>query len=445
MPGPDADPEVAARRTVETVWRIESPRLLGALVRLVRDVGLAEELAQEALVAALEAWPREGVPANPGAWLTTTAKRRGIDRLRRDASWRQREAQIALELEDAPEAAFANAEARRDEDIEDDLLRLMFVACHPVLSPEAQVALTLRLLGGLSTPEIARAFLVPEATIAQRIVRAKRQLAEARAPFESPRGAERDARIGAVLAVLYLVFNEGYAASAGEDWMRPQLAQEAMRLGRQLLALAPAHAEAHGLQALMELQASRFRARRGADGQPVRLAEQDRARWDPLLVQRGLALLERAEKLSAVRGPYTLQAGIAACHARATRAEATDWVRIAALYTALMQVAGSPVVALNRAVAMGMAFGPEAALPLLDELAQEPALRGYYLLPAAKAEMLERAGRKDEAAREWRSAAAVAANRRERDWLEARAAMLARAASSSPPSSSPPSSSPPSS
>jgi RNA polymerase sigma factor (sigma-70 family) len=424
MPGPDADHAISARRTVEAVWRIESPRLLGALVRLVRDVELAEELAQDALLAALEAWPREGVPANPGAWLTTTAKRRGIDRLRRDASWREREGEIARELEDAPEAAFASADSRRDEDIEDDLLRLMFIACHPVLSPEAQVALTLRLLGGLSTPEIARAFLTPEPTIAQRIVRAKRQLAEARAPFESPHGEEREERIDAVLAVLYLVFNEGYSASAGEDWLRPQLAQEAMRLGRQLLALAPAHAEAHGLQALMELQASRFRARGGADGQPVRLAEQDRARWDPLLVQRGLALLERAEKLSAVRGPYTLQAGIAACHARATRAEDTDWVRIAALYTALLQVAGSPVVALNRAVAMGMAFGPATALPLLEALSEEPALRDYHLLPAAQADMLERAGRAAEAVRSWRAAAAMAANPRERAWLEARAATL---------------------
>jgi RNA polymerase sigma factor (sigma-70 family) len=426
MPGPDADHALAARRTVEAVWRIESPRLLGALVRLLRDVELAEELAQDALLAALEAWPREGVPANPGAWLTTTAKRRGIDRLRREAAWRHREAEIARGLEEAPEAAFASAEARLDEDIEDDLLRLMFIACHPVLSPEAQVALTLRLLGGLSTHEIARAFLTPEPTIAQRIVRAKRQLAEARAPFESPRGVERAQRIDAVLAVLYLVFNEGYAASAGDDWMRPQLAQEAMRLGRQLLALAPAHAEAHGLQALMELQASRFRARHGPDGQPVRLAEQDRARWDPLLVQRGLALLERAESLSPVRGPYTLQAGIAACHARATHAEATDWVRIAALYTALMQVAGSPVVALNRAVAMGMAFGPEAALPLLASLSEEPALRGYYLLPAARADMLERAGRAAEAARAWRAAAALAGNPRERDWLISRAVMLER-------------------
>jgi RNA polymerase sigma factor (sigma-70 family) len=430
MPGPDADSASTARRTIETVWRMEAPRLLGALVRLVRDVDLAEELAQVALLAALEAWPREGIPANPGAWLTTTAKRRGIDRLRRDSSWREREAEIARELDDAPEAAFAMAETRRDEVIGDDLLRLMFIACHPVLSPEAQVALTLRLLGGLSTAEIARAFLTAEATIAQRIVRAKRQLAEARAPFESPQGAEREQRIGAVLSVLYLVFNEGYAASAGEDWLRPELAQEAMRLGRQLLALAPTHAEAHGLQALMELQASRFRARHGFDGQPVRLAEQDRARWDPLLVQRGLALLERAESLSPVRGPYTLQAGIAACHARATRAEATDWVRIAALYTGLMQVAGSPVVALNRAVAMGMAFGPAAALPLLDALSDEPALRDYHLLRAAQADMLERAGHAAEAARAWRAAAAIAGNARERAWLEARAATLERDASS---------------
>jgi RNA polymerase sigma-70 factor (ECF subfamily) len=422
MPGPDPARVEAARRTVEAVWRIESPRLLGALVRMLRDVDLAEELAQDALLAALEAWPRDGVPDNPGAWLMTTAKRRGIDRLRRHALQHERDAEIARSLEDAPGAAYDAAQARIDEDIEDDLLRLMFVACHPVLSPEAQVALTLRLLGGLETAEIARAFLVPEATVAQRIVRAKRQLEQARAPFETPRGAERDARIGAVLSVLYLVFNEGYAASGGEHWLRPPLAQEAMRLGRQLLALAPLHAEAHGLQALMELQASRFRARSGNDGAPVRLDEQDRARWDRLLIGRGLALLERAEALSPSRGGYTLQAGIAACHARAARAEDTDWVRIAALYTALAQVAGSPVVELNRAVAMGMAFGADAALPLLDALSHEPSLRGYHLLPAARAEMLERAGRMQEATAAWRDAAALAGSARERDWLLARAA-----------------------
>jgi RNA polymerase sigma factor (sigma-70 family) len=427
MPGPDPLHADAARRTVEAVWRIEAPRLLGALVRMLRDVDLAEELAQDALLAALEAWPREGVPEHPGAWLTTAAKRRGIDRLRRDAAWREREPELARQLEAAPEDALARDEARRDEGIEDDLLRLMFIACHPALSAEAQVALTLRLLGGLSTAEIARAFLTSEATVAQRIVRAKRQLEDARAPFEAPRGAEREARIDAVLAVLYLVFNEGYAASAGEDWLRPQLAQEAMRLGRQLLALAPAHAEAHGLQALMELQASRFRARRGADGGPVRLAEQDRARWDRLLVQRGLALLARAEALSAARGPYTLQAGIAACHARAAHADATDWVRIAALYTTLAQVAASPVVELNRAVALGMAFGPQTALPLLDALAEAPALRGYHLLPAARADMLERAQRPEEAAAAWREAAALAGSARERDWLLARATTLGRA------------------
>jgi len=421
MPGPDPAQVEKARRTVEAVWRIESPRLLGALVRMLRDVDLAEELAQDALLAALESWPRDGVPENPGAWLMTTAKRRGIDRLRRHALQHEREAQIARALEDAPASAFDAAQAKLDEDIEDDLLRLMFIACHPVLSPEAQVALTLRLLGGLETTEIARAFLVPEATVAQRIVRAKRQLEQARAPFEAPRGSERDARIGAVLAVLYLVFNEGYAASAGEDWLRPQLAQEAMRLGRQLLALASRHAEAHGLQALMELQASRFRARSGGDGAPVRLDEQDRARWDRLLIGRGLALLERAEALSPARGAYTLQAGIAACHARAARAEDTDWVRIAALYTALAQVAGSPVVDLNRAVAMGMAFGPDAALPLLDALAHEGKLRGYHLLPAARADMLERAGRAQEAASAWREAAALAGSAREREWLLARA------------------------
>jgi RNA polymerase sigma factor (sigma-70 family) len=421
MPGPDPAPEAKARRAVEAVWRIESPRLLGALVRMLRDVDLAEELAQDALLAALEHWPVEGVPENPGAWLMTTAKRRGIDRLRQHALHHEREAELALTLEEAADDREAQQGARLDEDIEDDLLRLMFIACHPVLSPEAQVALTLRLLGGLSTSEIARAFLTPEPTIAQRIVRAKRALEEARAPFESPRGEERETRIGAVLAVLYLVFNEGYAASAGEDWLRPQLAQEAMRLGRQLLALAPAHAEAHGLQALMELQASRFGARHGSDGAPVRLDEQDRSRWDRLLVERGLALLARAEALEPRRGPYTLQAGIAACHARAARAEETDWVRIAALYTALAQVAGSPVVELNRAVAMGMAFGPKMALPLLEALSNEPALRNYHLLPAATADMLARAGDPEAAAQAWRAAAALAPSQREREWLLARA------------------------
>jgi RNA polymerase sigma factor (sigma-70 family) len=421
MPGPYPSPAEKARRTVEAVWHIESPRLLGALVRMVRDVDLAEELAQDALLAALEAWPRDGTPDNPGAWLTTTAKRRGIDRLRQRALHHEREAEVARALEDAPDEAHEHEQAKLDEEIEDDLLRLMFIACHPVLSPDGQVALTLRLLGGLSTPEIARAFLTPEPTIAQRIVRAKRALEEARAPFESPRGEAREARMGAVLAVLYLVFNEGYAASAGEDWLRPQLAHEAMRLGRQLLALAPRHAEAHGLQALMELQASRFPARHDAQGKPVRLEEQDRARWDGLLRERGLATLERAEKMAAQRGPYALQAGIAACHARARRVEDTDWVRIAALYTALVQVAGSPVVELNRAVAMGMAFGPQVALPLLDALADEPSLRAYYLLPAARADMLARDGQDEAAAAAWRQAASLAPSTRERDWLEARA------------------------
>jgi RNA polymerase sigma factor (sigma-70 family) len=420
MPGPDPTPEAQARRTVEAVWRIESPRLLGALVRLVRDVDLAEELAQDALLAALESWPRDGVPDNPGAWLVTTARRRGIDRLRRHALQHEREAEIARALDEVPHEAFEHAQDRLDEDIEDDLLRLMFIACHPVLSPEAQVALTLRLLGGLCTAEIARAFLTPEPTIAQRIVRAKRTLEQSRASFESPRGVEREARIDAVLAVLYLVFNEGYAASAGEDWLRPQLAQEAMRLGRQLLALAPAHAEAHGLQALMELQAARFDARHGADGLPVRLDEQERTRWDRLLLERGLARLQRAQALSPRRGPYTLQAGIAACHATAASAADTDWVRIAALYTALAQVAGSPVVELNRAVAMGMAFGPSVALPLLEALSQEPSLRNYHLLPAARADMLARAGDHTAAAQAWHEAANLAPSERERAWLKNR-------------------------
>ena len=425
MPGPDSAPHSQdARRTVEAVWRIEQARVIATLVRMLRDVDLAEELAQDALVAALEAWPRDGVPDNPGAWLVTTARRRGIDRLRRHALQREHEAEVARALEEAPHEDFERAEAKQDEAIDDDLLRLMFVACHPSLSPEAQVALTLRLLGGLTTEEIARAFLVPEPTIAQRIVRAKRTLAEARAPFESPRGAELDARVDAVLAVIYLIFNEGYAASSGEDWLRPQLAQEAMRLGRVLLALAPRHAEAHGLQALMELQASRFRARHGADGAPVRLAEQERARWDRLLIHRGLALLERAEKLAPLPGPYTLQAAISACHARAATAADTDWPRIAALYGLLARIAGSPVVELNRAVAVGMAQGPEAALPLLEALRAEPLLRGYHLLPAARADMLERAGRAVDAAQAWREAAGLAGSERERDWLLARAASL---------------------
>jgi RNA polymerase sigma factor (sigma-70 family) len=415
------------RRTIEAVWRIESTKLIAGLARMVRDVGLAEELAQDAFLAAIEHWTTEGVPDKPGAWLMATAKRRAIDRLRQFQMQARKQAQVDHDDDWQPALAGADPEAAADDVIGDDVLRLVFTACHPVLSTDAQVALTLRLLGGLGTPEIARAFLVPEATVAQRIVRAKRQLEAARAPFESPRGAEREARIDAVLAVLYLVFNEGYAASAGDDWLRPQLAQEAMRLGRQLLALAPRHAEAHGLQALMELQASRFGARHDASGAPVRLEQQDRARWDRLLVNRGLALLERAEALSTSRGPYTLQAGIAACHARAASAGATDWVRIAALYTALAQVAGSPVVALNRAVAMGMAFGPQAALPLLEALADEPALRRYHLLPAARADMLERAGRGADAAQAWREAAELAGSTREREWLQARAQALSDA------------------
>ena len=421
MTAPDR-PQHDIHRTIDAVWRIESARLIAGLVRMVRDVGLAEELAQDALVAALERWPGDGVPDNPGAWLMATAKHRAIDRLRRSKLMQRKHEQLARELEDGQADAGAQAHAALDDPIGDDLLRLVFIACHPVLSTQAQVALTLRLLGGLTTDEIARAFLVPEATIAQRIVRAKRTLAQARVPFEVPRGDELDARLGAVLAVLYLVFNEGYAATAGGDWMRPQLCDEALRLGRIVAGLMPRAPEAHGLLALMEIHASRTPARIGPGGEPVLLLDQDRARWDRLLIRRGLAALERAEQLGGGGGPYALQAAIAACHARAPAPQDTDWPRIAALYAALARLAPSPVVELNRAVAVSMASGPAAGLAIVDAIAAEPVLKSYHLLPSVRGDLLAKLGRNDEARAEFARAASLARNGRERELLLGRAA-----------------------
>jgi RNA polymerase sigma factor (sigma-70 family) len=404
----------AAGRAVEAVWRIESARLIAGLSRMLNDVGLAEELAQDALVAALEQWPAEGVPRNPGAWLMSVAKRRAVDLLRRQQRYDRKLAEIGRALRpDAPEV--------EPDHIEDDLLRLMFVACHPVLSTEARVALTLRLLGGLTTDEIARAFLVPEPTVAKRIVRAKKALADAHVPFEVPQAADRVARLADVLEVIYLVFNEGYSATAGEDWMRPELCAEALRLGRTLASLAPAEPEVHGLVALMEIQASRSAARVAPDGSPILLLDQDRSRWNPLLVRRGLAALDRAVDLTAEPGPYVLQAAIAACHARARRPEETDWARMAALYEALAHVTPSPVVELNRAVALGMAYGPAAGLALVDELTREPALRGYHLLPSVRGDLLAKLGRYAEARAEFERAAALTRNGRERTLLLERA------------------------
>jgi RNA polymerase sigma factor (sigma-70 family) len=417
-------------RAIEAVWRIEAAKIIAGVARLTRDVGLAEELAQDALVAALEHWPAEGVPDNPAAWLMATAKHRALDRLRHAAMQARKHDELGADLEAlqahvVPDFVDALAEAQQD-DIGDDLLRLIFTACHPVLSTEARVALTLRLVGGLATDEIARAFLLPEATIAQRIVRAKRTLAAAKVPFEVPAADARAARLGSVLEVIYLVFNEGYAATAGDDWMRPSLCDEGVRLGRVLAGLAPHDAEVHGLVALMEIQASRTRARTDADGRPVLLLDQDRSRWDPLLIRRGLAALERAGQLAqqqaGARGPYALQAAIAACHARAAVAAATDWPQIVALYDALAQVAPSPVVELNRAVAVGMAFGPQAALELVDALLAEPALAQYHWLPSVRGDLLARLGRRDEARREFERAAALTRNARERALLLERAA-----------------------
>ena len=413
-------------RAIEAVWRIESAKVIAGLTRLVGDVGLAEDLAQEALVAALERWPASGVPNNPGAWLMATAKHRAFDQLRRFKMLERKHAEITHELEQEQERAVPDLDDALDDNVGDDLLRLIFISCHPVLSREARVALTLRLLGGLTTDEIARAFLVPEATLAQRIVRAKRTLSEARVPFEVPRGADFTARLSSVLEVIYLIFNEGYSATAGEDWVRPQLCEDAMRLGRILAELVPNEAEVHGLVALMELQASRLRARVGPTGEPVLLLDQDRARWDQLLINRGLAALARAEKLGGMRGPYALQAAIAACHARARVAEQTDWVRIAALYDALAELMPSPIVELNRAVAVGMAFGPAAGLELVDQLMEEPALQSYHFLPAVRADLLSKLGRSDEARGEFERAAALTRNDRER------ALLLARAGESSP-------------
>jgi RNA polymerase sigma factor (sigma-70 family) len=421
-------------RTVDAVWRIESARLIAGLARVVRDVGLAEDLAQDALVAALEQWPESGVPENPGAWLMTVAKRRAIDRLRRGKRLEQKHQELARVLETGGQDAADEFDAVLDQDrIEDDLLRLMFTACHPVLSTEARVALTLRLLGGLKTDEIARAFLVPEPTIAQRIVRAKRTIAAAHVPFEVPSGAERAARLSSVLEVIYLIFNEGYTATAGDDWMRPALCDEALRLGRILAGLAPREPEVHGLVALMEIQASRSRARIGPSGEPVLLLDQNRARWDQLLIRRGLAALDRAEALGGARGPYALQAAIAACHARARTADATDWQRIAALYDELAQITPSPVVELNRAVALAMAFGPAAGLAVVDALRSEPSLTSYHLLPSVRGDLLAKLGRLDEARAEFRRAASLTRNTRERELLLARAAACARGPAGSGP------------
>ena len=414
-------------RAIDAVWRIESARLIAGLARVVRDVGLAEELAQDALVAALERWPESGVPENPGAWLMATAKHRAIDLLRRNKLLERKHEEIGRELE-ARERVVPDFDAALDDRIGDDLLRLVFTACHPVLSTEARVALTLRLLGGLTTEEIARAFLVPEPTVAQRIVRAKRTLSEARVPFEVPRGAELAARLSSVLEVVYLIFNEGYAATRGADWVRPALCEEALRLGRILAELAPKEPEVHGLVALMEIQASRLRARVGPAGEPVLLLDQNRARWDWLLIRRGLAALERAEKLGGALGPYALQAAIAACHARARNPEETDWERIAALYDALAQLAPSPIVELNRAVAVAMAFGPQAGLELVDALAEEPSLKAYHLLPSVRGDLLAKLGRSEEARAEFERAASLTRNARERELLLERAAACARGA-----------------
>jgi RNA polymerase sigma factor (sigma-70 family) len=410
------------RRAVEAVWRIESPRLLAGLARLTRDVGIAEDLAQEALLAALERWPQTGVPDNPGAWLMAVAKNRALDLLRRAKRLERKHEELSGEIDGPWSSSESRFDTALDDDIGDDLLRLIFTACHPVLSPEARTALTLRMLGGLTTEEIARAFLVPVSTVSQRIVRAKRTLAEARVPFEIPRGAERAERLASVLEVIYLVFNEGYAATAGEDWVRPELCDDALRLGRVLAGLAPREPEVHGLVALMEIQASRIGARTGPSGEPILLLDQDRSRWDRLLIRRGLTALERSLSLGGALGPYTLQAAIAACHARTSTAEETDWPRIAALYDALARTAPSPVVELNRAVAVAMAFGPAAGLEIADSLVDEPTLGSYHLLPAVRGDLLARLGRTEEARREFERAAELTRNFRERDLLRARAA-----------------------
>jgi RNA polymerase sigma factor (sigma-70 family) len=421
-----------AHRAIDAVWRIESPRLSAGLARIVRDVGVAEDLAQDALVVALEQWPKSGVPDNPGAWLMATAKHRAIDLLRRRQMLDRKHEEVGRELEtrqhETGAAALDAAVNALDDDIGDDLLRLVFVSCHPVLSTEARVALTLRLLGGLTAAEIARAYLVSEPTIAQRIVRAKRTLSAAAVPFEVPRGAEFDARLTSVLQVIYLIFNEGYSATAGEDWLRPALCEDALRLGRVLAELVPGEPDVHGLVALMEIQASRSAARVGPSGEPVLLLDQNRARWDRVLIGRGLAALERAERLGGAFGPYALQAAIAACHARARAAEETDWTRIAQLYDVLARLTPSPVVELNRAVARGMADGPAAGLELVDALRSDPSLQDYHLLPSVRGDLLVKLGRHAEAQPEFERAASLTRNARERELLLDRAAACSRGA-----------------
>jgi RNA polymerase sigma factor (sigma-70 family) len=419
-------------RAIDAVWRIESPRLIAGLARIVRDVGLAEDLAQDALVAALERWPESGVPENPGAWLMGTAKHQAIDRLRRSKVLERKREELGRELEIRQTVPEPDLDAAIDDDIGDDLLSLIFMACHPVLSTEARIALTLRLVGALTTAEIARAFLVPEPTVAQRIVRAKRTLAEAHVPFEVPGGGEREARLESVLEVIYAIFNEGYAATAGEDWMRPGLCEDALRLGRILARLAPDEPEVHGLVALMEIQASRSRTRTGPAGEPILLLDQDRGRWDQVLIRRGLAALERAEELGGALGPYALQAAIAACHARARTPEQTDWTRIAALYDVLAGVAPSPVVELNRAVALSMAVGPSAGLEIVDALVSEGSLEGYHLLPSVRGDLLAKLGLHAEARGEFERAAALTRNGRERTLLRERAAACARESAAVP-------------
>ena len=414
-------------RAIDAVWRIESPRLIAGLARITGDIGLAEDLAQDALLAALERWPQTGVPDNPGAWLMATAKHRAIDMHRRSKRIERKHEQIGHELDAQQEMSVSDLDNALDDEIGDDLLRLMFTACHPVLSTEARVALTLRLLGGLTTDEIARAFVVPEPTVAQRIVRAKRTLSEARVPFEVPRAADRDARLSSVLGVIYLVFNEGYSATAGEDWVRPALCEDALRLGRVLAELSPNEPEVHGLVALMEIQASRLRARTGPKGEPILLLDQDRGKWDQLLIRRGLAALARAEQLGGARGPYALQAAIVACHARARTAQETDWERIVALYDALAELTPSPIVELNRAVAVSMAYGPALGLELVDALRSEPALKSYHLLPSVRGDLLVKLGRHREAKPEFDHAASLTRNARERELLLERSRKAAAA------------------
>jgi RNA polymerase sigma-70 factor (ECF subfamily) len=408
-------------RAIDAVWRIESARIIAGLARIVRDVGLAEELAQDALVIALERWPETGVPENPGAWLMATAKHRAIDRLRRSKLLERKHEELGRDLDARQALAAADFETSLDDEIGDDLLRLIFVSCHPVLSTEARISLTLRLLGGLTTDEIARAFLAPEPTIAQRIVRAKRSLTDANVPFEVPRGQELAARLSSVLEVIYLIFNEGYSATSGDDWMRPALCEDALRLGRILAELAPQEPEVHALVALMEIQASRAKARVSPTGDPILLLEQNRSLWDQLLIHRGLTALDRAEKLSSSPGPYALQAKIAACHARALTADQTDWHKIANLYQALSQLTASPIVELNRAVAISMAEGPAAALEIVDALTTDPALKTYHLLPSVRADLLKKLGRLKEAREEFTRAAALTRNARERSLLQSRA------------------------